>query len=256
MSKITIIEGNSNEKDNTRAYMVKGEKGDPNTLSIGTVEETETAQASITGTAPNQTLNLGLPKAEPNTLSIGTVTKGNDASATITGDAPNQTLNLVLPKGDKGDTGPAGFEVPAGGVIGWDSSSAIPEGYEEVNGFENYSTTETKIGTWIDGKLLYKKTYNTYTETTSGSDVIYFFEEGTSFAQNIDVKNCDFSVKLEYLSSGNYLKAYNGNNGVLGTFFFGDNISDGNIYVSRSSFNVNYNVRTIEATIYYTKTTD
>ena len=27
MSKITIIEGNSNDKDNERAYMVKGERG-------------------------------------------------------------------------------------------------------------------------------------------------------------------------------------------------------------------------------------
>lgn len=133
MSKITIIEGNSNDKDNVRAYMVKGEKGDANTLSIGTVSETETAQATITGDAPNQTLNLGLPKADPNTLSIGTVTKGANASATITGDAPNQTLNLVLPKGDKGDEGDPGFEVPAGSVIGWDSSSTIPEGYEEIN---------------------------------------------------------------------------------------------------------------------------
>ena len=40
-----------------------------------------------------------------NTLAIGTVTKGTEAAATITGAAPNQTLNLVLPKGDKGDTG-------------------------------------------------------------------------------------------------------------------------------------------------------
>ena len=35
-----------------------------------------------------------------NTLSIGTVTSGNTASATITGEAPNQELNLVLPKGE------------------------------------------------------------------------------------------------------------------------------------------------------------
>lgn len=33
----------------------------------------------------------------PNTLSIGTVTTGSTANATITGVAPTQTLNLVLP---------------------------------------------------------------------------------------------------------------------------------------------------------------
>jgi hypothetical protein len=38
-------------------------------------------------------------------LSIGTVTSGDSAGATITGDAPNQVLNLVLPKAEKGDTG-------------------------------------------------------------------------------------------------------------------------------------------------------
>ena len=43
-----------------------------------------------------------------NTLSIGSVSSGTTASATITGTAPNQTLNLVLPKGDKGDTGEKG----------------------------------------------------------------------------------------------------------------------------------------------------
>lgn len=46
-----------------------------------------------------------------NTLTVGTVTGGVTADATITGTAPNQTLNLVLPKGDTGDTGPTG---PAG----------------------------------------------------------------------------------------------------------------------------------------------
>ena len=40
-----------------------------------------------------------------NTLAIGTVTSGVSPSATITGTAPNQTLNLVLQKGDTGNTG-------------------------------------------------------------------------------------------------------------------------------------------------------
>ena len=40
-----------------------------------------------------------------NTLRIGTVTDGEQAAASITGEAPNQQLNLVLPKGDPGDPG-------------------------------------------------------------------------------------------------------------------------------------------------------
>lgn len=45
-----------------------------------------------------------------NTITMGTVTTGpagSSASATVTGTAPNQTLNLVIPRGDKGDTGTA-----------------------------------------------------------------------------------------------------------------------------------------------------
>jgi hypothetical protein len=45
-----------------------------------------------------------------NTLKIGSVTSGTTASATITGTSPNQILNLVLPKGDKGDTGNQGIQ--------------------------------------------------------------------------------------------------------------------------------------------------
>lgn len=56
-------------------------------------------------------------KGDTNSLSIGTVTTGeagSQASATITGDAPNQTLNLTIPKGDKGDTGETGATGPKG----------------------------------------------------------------------------------------------------------------------------------------------
>lgn len=74
----------------------KGDKGDTgdigpaNTLSIGTVTGGDSANATITGTAPNQTLNLTLPKGE-------------------TGDTGSQG-----PKGDTGDTGPQGEQGPQG----------------------------------------------------------------------------------------------------------------------------------------------
>lgn len=48
------------------------------------------------------------PPGPANTLSIGTVTDGISADATITGTAPTQTLNLVLPKGDDGTDGTDG----------------------------------------------------------------------------------------------------------------------------------------------------
>lgn len=58
-----------------------------------------------------------------NTLSIGTVTKGENASATITGTSPNQTLNLVLPKGDKGEKGNTG----ATGNDGYSPSAKVTQ---------------------------------------------------------------------------------------------------------------------------------
>lgn len=61
-------------------------------------------------------------KGDANTLVIGTVTSGAEASATITGTAPNQTLDLVLPKGntgEKGDGGDSAYQVAvADGFVG------------------------------------------------------------------------------------------------------------------------------------------
>jgi hypothetical protein len=108
---------------------VQGVAGPANSLSIGTVTS-GTAAATITGTAPTQTLNLVLPAGSAgatgskgdtgsqgpvgpaNSLSVGTVTSGT-AAATITGTAPSQVLNLVLQKGDTGAQGPAGPTGPA-----------------------------------------------------------------------------------------------------------------------------------------------
>lgn len=93
----------------------QGLTGPANNITIGSVTSGETASATITGDAPNQTLNLILPKGEKgesgpqgatgpaNTLSIGIVSSGTSPDATITGQAPNQVLNLVLPKGEDGN---------------------------------------------------------------------------------------------------------------------------------------------------------
>jgi hypothetical protein len=80
-------------------------------VSISGVTETTPAYTTITLSneqgAQGPTGATGAT-GPANTLSIGTVAGGVSASATITGTAPTQTLNLVLPKGDTGDTGPTG----------------------------------------------------------------------------------------------------------------------------------------------------
>jgi hypothetical protein len=88
-----------------------GTAGANNVLTIGTVESAEfgdPAAATITGTSPEQVLNLVLPVGDvgpANTLTVGTVTSvdfGEDPEVIITGDAPDQTISFVLPVGDAG----------------------------------------------------------------------------------------------------------------------------------------------------------
>ena len=62
------------------------------------------------------------PVGPANTLTIGTVTTGaagSSASATVTGAAPNQTLNLTIPRGD---TGAADVLPMVRGLVGYSSS--------------------------------------------------------------------------------------------------------------------------------------
>jgi hypothetical protein len=59
----------------------------------------------------NGTYYLVGPTGPANSLSIGTVTTGaagSSADATITGTAPSQTLSLTIPRGDKGEKGDKG----------------------------------------------------------------------------------------------------------------------------------------------------
>lgn len=187
----------------------KGETGPANTLAIGNVVKGDEANASITGDAPNQTLNLVLPKGDKgekgdtgntgatgpsNVLSIGTVTKGESASATITGTSPNQVLNLVLPKGDKGDTGEAGPQ----GIPG-------ANGTNGTNGQDGFSPIAT------------------VTQTQSGATISITDKNGTTTASISDGEEYDdteirslIAEKQDELVSGTNIKTIN-NTSILGS---------------------------------------
>ena len=81
-----------------------------------------------------------------NTLEIGTVTKGTEAAATITGAAPNQTLNLVLPKGDTGGIGDPGPKGETGNGI---ASISLKSGSHAPGTTDTYEITFTD-GTTFD----------------------------------------------------------------------------------------------------------
>lgn len=116
-----------------------GPAGPANTLTLGTVTTGAagtSANATITGTAPNQTLSLTIPTgatgaqgaAGPaNTLTIGTVTTGapgTNAAASIVGTAPSQSLNLTIPQGAQGSAGTNGSN--GQGVLFLGASDPVP----------------------------------------------------------------------------------------------------------------------------------
>ncbi|WP_156769447.1 hypothetical protein [Nocardia sp. 852002-20019_SCH5090214] len=71
------------------------------------------------------------PDGTPNTLTIGTVTTGavgSDLVATVTGSPPNQTLNLVVPRGVKGQKGPIGSPGPLRQASDYDNSGGTANG--------------------------------------------------------------------------------------------------------------------------------
>lgn len=118
-----------------------GATGPANTLAIGTITNVATggaATANITGTAPNQTLSLGIPigaTGPANTLTVGTVTALTPASAPtvgITGTAPTQTINFGIPSGAEWLQGAV---VPATGtgIVGdWYINTATSDYYEKT----------------------------------------------------------------------------------------------------------------------------
>lgn len=105
-----------------------GPTGPANTLAIGTVAAggIGVANATITGTAPNQTLNLTLPTGATGsagaagangaagvaaTVSAGNTTTGSagsSASVSNSGNTSAAVFEFTIPRGNTGDTGPIG----------------------------------------------------------------------------------------------------------------------------------------------------
>lgn len=140
----------------SQAFYRAGDVGTPNTLTIGTVEEGE-ADAEIIGDAPNQTLNLTIPKGDtgdtgpPPNITIGTVEEG-DAAATLIGTSPNYFLNLTLPRGLQGLTGPRGYSVLWGSGEPDNEIGSNNDFYIDVGEWEIYGPKT--FGTWPAGVSL------------------------------------------------------------------------------------------------------
>lgn len=83
---------------------------------------------------------------------------------TSAGTSASNFTDLVVKVGDT---------LPIGTEVDYDGQTA-PAGWQEVDDPNVYSTSETKIGTWVDGKPLYRKVFilNNIVASTSNSDFV------------------------------------------------------------------------------------
>ena len=152
-------------------------------------------------------------RPESASLSIGTVTSGNTASAAITGTAPNQVLNLVLQPGADGRDGADGqdgqngrdgqdgttphigengnwfsgetdlglpAQGPAGEDLTWDESGTVQErdAYAGREAGFTYAATETDSTTGTTTLYLWKKRSSDWGDWTDPVIITYYSKDG------------------------------------------------------------------------------
>lgn len=112
---------------------------------------------------------------------------------------------------------------------------------------QNYSQTEQKIGTWIDGKTLYRKTIFKIAKITANTDLVI----------NSETQNIDKIVKIDGVISSSNGVTYR----QINTYNLENNITscsmnakiDGNIIIRSTE---DWSSPNIIVTLEYTKTTD
>lgn len=138
--------------------------------------------------------------------------------------------------------------LPIGSIVEYDGDT-VPDGYEEVS---DYSTEEVEIGTWIDGKPLYRKVGSiTFTSAYNGTGS---HKRGSFISSDID-----YGTITKIFSSPNLSTSlYNGYNSAVASNIYVENTSGNSNkgyimgFTNRSDFlNVPFYI-----VVEYTKTTD
>lgn len=136
------------------------------------------------------------PTGPANVLSIGTVSSGDTAAATITGTAPEQVLNLVLPKGDKGNPGSPGSKGDTGDDGNGIASITLKSGTHAAGTTDTYTITMTDGTTFdfsvyngADGQGAGDMLKSVYDPNNKAQDVFQYVDDA--------VANVEVSGKLD-----------------------------------------------------------
>ena len=130
-------------------------------------------------------------------------------------------------------------------VYGTSDSNGYTQEY--INSLETYSTTEQRIGTWINGKPIYKKTFNFTVPTHTGAT----YQVISSYADN-SILDVIYAEGVAYIGNHGFriLGQSIAPDGTERTRIFGTGT---NLAFQGSAFD---GVMDCYATFYYTKTTD
>lgn len=128
----------------------------------------------------------------------------------------------------------------------------------ELSALDNnvsYSMAETRIGTWIDGKPLYRKVYNT--NTLSGDNIVV----DNGLVQNFNVNIVNTEGNVSFIGFNNiYIRDINSidTTSNIGNLTFGINNDGTNylIFIERTNYSPSYIFAGATVILYYTKTTD
>lgn len=188
--------------DNTETYLIEFEVQDLFTSETTTVVVSEGIPIMFLSSTNK---NVG----------IGTQNEYEEYSLQVLNGIYCDTLHCNNYDGP-GGTGGAGEVLPVGSEIEFNGqASAIPTGWEQVDDPYNYSTTETKIGTWKDGKPIYRKIIE-ITNLTIGTQYTtnlsnYGISNVSSFVSLLGYEyDSSFFIPMsEYITFSNYLYVQN-----------------------------------------------
>lgn len=136
--------------------------------------------------------------------------------------------------------------LPVGTEVDYDGDTA-PTGWTEVADPNTYSTNEVRIGTWVNGKPIYKKTFNFNVPAHTGET----YQVITSYADN-NILDVIYAEGVGYI--GNHACRILGQSIAPGGTERTRIIGTGeNIAFQDSAFD---DAMDCYATVYYTKTTD